>query len=328
MVDEGPGRVEPAGVWCRRRPPARRVRAARSARASATKAQAMCASSVPVAPYSRAASRGAHAGGDMGEVVGDDLVGVGATGVCQPPRRSRHHRRGQRDRRRGRARDRAAGDPVEALGVIGHRRELGDASEHGHERGEHDGVVAGIDVGQRAQVLGHRPGPDAGGRFRPGVDDVEPGVADESRAAGPRCRDAARRAWTTPRHPTRPAEVIGSWATTHPPGRTAWRMRRSTTAGSTTCMRRKRQNARSTASGRSRSSPAWVTASTWLNAAAADGDVVPGAWIAVDGVDASFVAHDLGERHRHVPAAGARRRRTATRARRRGARAPWPDGRR
>src|SRR5580704_6262746 len=27
------------------------------------------------------------------------------------------------------------------------------------------------------------------------------------------------------RPPTRPAEVMGSWATTHPPGRTTWRMR-------------------------------------------------------------------------------------------------------
>ena len=67
----------------------------------------------------------------------------------------------------------------------------------------------------------------------------------------------------------RPAEVIGSWATTHPPGRTAPAMRASTTAGSTTCRSRNRQKARSTGSGRRRSSPAWVMASTWLWAAAA-----------------------------------------------------------
>ena len=35
------------------------------------------------------------------------------------------------------------------------------------------------------------------------------------------------------------------------------------------------------------------------------GDLVTGARIAVDGVDASFVAHDLGEGHRHVPTTGA-----------------------
>ncbi len=35
------------------------------------------------------------------------------------------------------------------------------------------------------------------------------------------------------------------------------------------------------------------------------GDLVPSARIAVDCVDASFVAHDLGECHRHVPATGA-----------------------
>ena len=46
-------------------------------------------------------------------------------------------------------------------------------------------------------------------------------------------------------------------------------------------------------------------ASTWLNAAAADGHLVPGARIAVDGVDASVVPDDLGEGHRHVAAAGA-----------------------
>ena len=68
----------------------------------------------------------------------------------------------------------------------------------------------------------------------------------------------------------RPAEVIGSWATTQPPGRTAAAMRRSTTAGSTTWRSRNRQNARSTGSGRRRSSPAWVMASTWLWAAAAE----------------------------------------------------------
>ena len=68
----------------------------------------------------------------------------------------------------------------------------------------------------------------------------------------------------------RPAEVMGSWATTHPPGRTAPAMRRRTTAGSTTCRRRNRQKARSTGSGSRRSSPAWVMASTWLWAAAAE----------------------------------------------------------
>ena len=74
----------------------------------------------------------------------------------------------------------------------------------------------------------------------------------------------------------RPAEVIGSWATTQPPGRTAVAMRCKTTAGSTTWSSRKRQKARSTGSGSSRSSPAWVMASTWLWAAAADGHLVAG----------------------------------------------------
>ena len=75
----------------------------------------------------------------------------------------------------------------------------------------------------------------------------------------------------------RPAEVIGSWATTHPPGRTAPAIRPSTTAGSTTWSRRNRQKARSTGSGRRRSSPAWVMASTWLWAGRGRGHLVTGA---------------------------------------------------
>ena len=67
----------------------------------------------------------------------------------------------------------------------------------------------------------------------------------------------------------RPAEVIGSWATKKPPGRTARRMRSSTTAGSYTCKSKKRQKARSTSSGSSRSSPAWVMAITCECSAAA-----------------------------------------------------------
>ena len=67
----------------------------------------------------------------------------------------------------------------------------------------------------------------------------------------------------------RPAEVIGSWATTQPPGRTAPAIMRTTASGSSTWSNRKRQNARSTASGSERSSPAWVSAITCACAAAA-----------------------------------------------------------
>ena len=61
----------------------------------------------------------------------------------------------------------------------------------------------------------------------------------------------------------------GLFGTHPPPGRTAAAMRARTTAGSATWSRRNRQNARSTSSGRRRSSPDWVMASTWLCAAAA-----------------------------------------------------------
>ena len=47
----------------------------------------------------------------------------------------------------------------------------------------------------------------------------------------------------------RPAEVIGSWTTTQPPGLTTAAMRRTTTEGSWTWRSRNRQNARSTCSG-------------------------------------------------------------------------------
>ena len=40
---------------------------------------------------------------------------------------------------------------------------------------------------------------------------------------------------------TRPADVIGSWASSQPPGRMIDAIRLSTTSGSTTCMRRNRQ---------------------------------------------------------------------------------------
>src|SRR5580698_6064685 len=53
------------------------------------------------------------------------------------------------------------------------------ATDHRHQRREYDRIIAGVDTGERLEVAGHGTGPDAGRRLRPGVNDLEPGVAHE-----------------------------------------------------------------------------------------------------------------------------------------------------
>ena len=76
-------------------------------------------------------------------------------------------------------------------------------------------------------------------------------------------------------------------------------------AGSSTCNKRKRQKARSTSSGRERSSPAWVRAITCACAAGGACHLVARRRVAVDGVDPAVPADHLGQRHRDVATAGA-----------------------
>ena len=81
-------------------------------------------------------------------------------------------------------------------------------------------------------------------------------------------------------------------------------MARTTTTGSSTCRSRKRQKARSTCSGRARSSPAWVRAMTWRVCRGGAGHLVAGQRVAVDRVHASVAPDHLGQRHRDVAATG------------------------
>ncbi len=311
------GRPPPARPSRARRPRAHSrpaTRPARSATTSATNAHGRCGASSRPGRRSRAwPGRRRTAGGGVGQVVGHDLVGVDAAAAA--------HRR----RRPGRPRDWASADRVGGAGEVrGGGRRTGAtlrlaravASRTPRERrsgarpttvtsgGRTTGSSPGSTPVSDSQVGGDGPGPDAGGRLGPGVDDLEPGVADE------RGRSAPTSGWRASgmdsgAPPMRPAEVIGSCATTQPPGRTAAAMRPSTTAGSTTCRSRKRQKARSTGSGRSE-----------VLAGLGDGEhlavrrrgprhLVAGARVAVDGVDPPVVADHLGQGHRDVAPAGA-----------------------
>ena len=139
------------------------------------------------------------------------------------------------------------GPEVTLAGPLG----LCPPADHGDQRRQDDGVVAGVDVGQRAQVVGHRSGPDAGRRLGPGVDD---------RRGRRRATSAGRRAPTSgcrapgidsgdAADPTgRGDRLLGHHPAAGPHG--GGHAAAATTAGSTTCMSRNRQKARSTGSGR------------------------------------------------------------------------------
>ncbi len=102
----------------------------------------------------------------------------------------------------------------------------------------------------------------------------------------------------------RPALVTGSWATTHPPGRTAASIRRRTATGECTCSSTKRQKARSTGSGSVSSSPCLGEGHDLGLGRFGGGRrhlVAPGR-IGVDRVHPSVAADDAGQRNRHVSA--------------------------
>ncbi len=80
------------------------------------------------------------------------------------------------------------------------------AGHDGHQGGQHDRVVARVDLGERGQVVRHRPRPDPGRRLGPGVDQLEAGVANQRRQQradvgmpGVRVRRAAGRRCARPR---------------------------------------------------------------------------------------------------------------------------------
>ena len=128
---------------------ARRIRAARSASTSATKAQAMRASSSPVGAVGEGGPGRPHPGGGMGQVVGQDLVGVEVARVGQRPGRPRDHDGRPGRRRAGGASRSGVGDGS----VHGSRRAPGGPAartrpDHGDQRRQDDGVVAGVDPGQ------------------------------------------------------------------------------------------------------------------------------------------------------------------------------------
>ena len=198
---------------------------------------------------------------------------------------------------------RAPGQPVPRRPGV--RSGRADLRHHGDQRRQDHGIVPRVDPGERPP--GSRP-PDPGPR-RPAPPPRRRRCRGRprgpARGAGRRCRDGGPSGMERGRPSMRPAEVIGSWATTHPPGRTAAAICAPRRRGSTTCSSRNRQKARSTASGSDRSSPAWVMASTWLWAAAARGHLVVGERVAVDGVDPTVPSDHLGQRHRDVAPTGA-----------------------
>ena len=107
---------------------------------------------------------------------------------------------------------------------------VGPPGHHRHQRGQQHRFVARVNLGQRLEVLGDRPRPGPRRSLGPGVDQLQAGFAASAGSSAPTsgCRASGIERG---RPSMRPAAVIGSWATTQPPGRTAAPIRRSTTTG-------------------------------------------------------------------------------------------------
>ena len=181
---------------------------------------------------------------------------------------------------------------------------FGAAADDGDQRREDDGVVTRVDPGQRGQVGGHR-------------DRVRPRPAPPPRRRRPRARRRARapagarrrrgggrRASTGGLPPIRPADVIGSCATTQPPGRTAVAI----------CARPRPDRAR--AAGGSGRTPGRPVRGGEVLAGLGErehltvgrrgpGGLVPGERIAVHRVDPPVPPDDLGQGDGDVATAGA-----------------------
>ena len=179
------------------------------------------------------------------------------------------------------------------------------AADDRHEGRQDDRVVLRVNAGERLQVLGHRarhrrrPVPPP--RRRP------PRARRRARAPGAarRRRDGGRRAWRAASPSMRPAEVMGSCATTQPPGRTARRHHAHHVD------RLEHVEQQEAAEGEvdllgQREVLAGLGQRDHLRVRGRGArHLVAGQRVAVDGVDAPVAADHLGQGHRDVAAAGA-----------------------
>ena len=186
---------------------------------------------------------------------------------------------------------------------------------HGDQRRQHHRIVAGIDLGEQLQVVGHRPRSGPGRSLGPGVHDEQARPRGPATAAAPRCRGGRADGMEKGSPSMRPAEVIGSWATTQPPGRTAPAIRASTTAGSTTWSRRNRQKARSTGFGQPEILAGLGDGQHLAVGGGGLSHLVPGRGVAVHGVDPSRRVRRSRPAPPRRPHHPPRRRRRSTRVR-------------
>ena len=103
----------------------------------------------------------------------------------------------------------------------------------------------------------------------------------------------------------RPAEVIGSWATTHPPGRTASAMRAQHHRRVDDVEEQEAAEGEIDRLGQAEVLAGLGDGEHLAVGGGGLGHLVAGHRVAVDGVDPSVVPDDLGQRHRDVPTAGA-----------------------
>ena len=180
----------------------------------------------------------------------------------------------------------------------------GHAPDDSDEGGEHDRVVARVDPGERGQVGGDGPGSHARRRLGPGVDDREAGLEGERGQQRPHVGVAGvgHRQGDAP-HPSGGGDgLLGH----HPPSRS------DRLAHAAQHHRRLHHVHQEKPAERQ----VHRLGQSQVLARLGDGEdlaerrrrgrrLVTGAGVAVHGVDASVVAHDLRQRHRHVPAPGA-----------------------